>query len=454
MMIWSKGRGILKRFFNIVILALCVLTLVGCKPEETPPETTVAETTMPQNCKVEFMVLGKSTSSQTVPFGSSPYEVALELEGFTMFGWVDESGERVEPFAMAVEKDTVFTAQLYPTLCLHTPFLFPDENNCLRPDDALMGTEMFDAVYAMVDPAAKSYISTNIIDADKSVTGEVLVEFLTAFFPEQLVKNTVDSSVESITRAEFAIYMLRLLNFDEGETLTVAENAIIPADIAAREDGVYLLEASVAHTCDDAGAAWDTVSYEPGFVNINGWLYYVKEDKTFLRNDTVNGMSFDATGRYTSGDGELDAIVAGILDTIIKEKQDAERMDLLYAAFEYARDSFAYIGRNNHKPIGQTDWGVKDAKVMFTEGRGNCYNYAAAFWALARGLGYDVQVMSGVVLKDRQDHGWVFMELDGQRYLCDPEWEMVYRYERNDYTKDMFMLTMAEIGWWNYDWTP
>lgn len=444
----------MKRFFNIMILALCVLILVGCELGQTPPETTVAETTMPQNCKVEFIVLEKSISNQTVPFGGTPHEVALELKGFTMFGWVDENGERVEPFAMAIEKDTVFTAQLYPTLCLHTPFLFPDADNCLRPDDALVRTEMFGAVHAMVDPAAKSYIPPNNISADLPVSGQVLTEFLSHFFPEQLVKNTVDSSAESITRAEFAVYMLRLLNFNEGETLTVAENAIIPTDIVTREDSVYLLEASVVHTCDDAGAAWDTVSYEPGFVNINGWLYYVKEDKTFLRNDTVNGMSFDAAGRYTCGDGELDAIVAGVLDTIIKERPGAERMDLLYAAFEYARDSFAYIGRNNHKPIGQTDWGVKDAKVMFTEERGNCYNYAAAFWALARGLGYDAQVMSGVVLKDRQDHGWVFMELDGQRYLCDPEWEMVYRYERNDYTKDMFMLTMAEIGWWNYDWTP
>jgi hypothetical protein len=380
--------------------------------------------------------------------------VELELEGFTMFGWVDENGQRAEPFAMAIEKNTVFTALLYPTLMPHMPFLFPDENNCLRPEDELMRSELYGAVQAMADPAAENYIPKNNAATDTPVTGEFLAEFLAVFFPEQLVQSNVEADAKTVTRAEFAVKLLRLQNFRENETLIVAEDAVIPADIAAREDAVYLLEASVAHTWDDEGAAWDAVSYEPGFVNINGWLYYVKEDKTFLRNDTVNGMSFDAAGRYTSGDAELDAIVAGVLDTIIKEKPDAERMDLLYAAFEYARDSFAYIGRNNHKPIGQTDWGVKDAKVMFTEGRGNCYNYAAAFWALARGLGYDVQVMSGVVLKDRQDHGWVFMELDGQRYLCDPEWEMVYRYERNDYTKDMFMLTMAEIGWWNYDWTP
>ena len=29
----------MKRFLNIILLALCVLTLAGCKPEETPPET-------------------------------------------------------------------------------------------------------------------------------------------------------------------------------------------------------------------------------------------------------------------------------------------------------------------------------------------------------------------------------------------------------------------------------
>lgn len=442
----------MKRFFYITILVLSFLLLAGCNPsdaDETQPQTTAEQT-----CKVEFVVLGKSVSTQTVTPGSVPHDVYLELEGITMFGWVDESGARAEPFETAVDKDTVYTALAYPTLHAHKPFLFADDNNCLRPEDVLMRTEMFNAAYAIADPETKGYIPPNNISADLPVTGEVLCEFLSTFFPEKLVKNTVDTGAQTVTRAQFAVCLLRLLNFDEGETLTVAEDTYFPVDIVAREDSAYLLEASVVHTPDGEGVSWDTFHYEPGFVNINGWLYYVTEDKTFLRSGTVNGIPFDETGRYTSGDPELDEIVAGILAQIIADKPDAQRMDLLYAAFEYARDSFAYIGRNNHKPIGQTDWGAKEAKVMFTEGRGNCYNYAAAFWALARGLGYDVQVMSGVVLKDRQDHGWVFMNLDGERYLCDPEWEMVYRYERDDYTKDMFMLTMAEIGWWNYDWTP
>lgn len=447
----------MKRFLYIIMISvLCIALLAGCKPSDadtTLPETT-AETAANQNCKVEFVVLGKPVSTQSVAPGDLPYEVYLELEGITMFGWVDDAGERAEPFATAVEKDTTYTALAYPTLHTHIPFLFADENGCLRPDDDLLRTQMYNAAYAIVDPETKSYIPPNNVSADTAVTGEVLAEFLCSFFPEKLVLSAVDIGAESVTRAEFAVCLLQLLNFDEGETLTVAGDAVIPADIAARADSAYLLEASVAHKPDDEGNAWDAVCYEPGFVNIDGWLYYVTENKTFLRNGEINGIPFDENGRYTSGDAELDEIVAGVLDGIIDAKPGAERLDLLYAAFEYSRDSFAYIGRNNHKGIGETDWGAKEAKVMFTEGRGNCYNYAAAFWALARGLGYDVQVMSGVVLKDRQDHGWVFMELDGVRYLCDPEWEMVYRYEREDYTKDMFMLTMAEIGWWNYDWTP
>lgn len=447
----------MKRFFHIIILTLCIALLTGCKPadaDDTQPQTTAPETTASQACTVEFVVLGKTVSTQTVMPGDIPHDIELEIAGITMFGWVDDTGERIEPFATAVEKDTIYTALLYPTLHAHKPFLFADENNCLRPDDALLRTEMFDAVYAIVDPETKGYIPPNNISADMAVTGEMLSEFLYTFFPEPMVQNAVDSSAESVTRAQFAVCLLRLLSFDEGETLTVAQDAVISTDVLGRADSAYLLEASVAHMPDDEGTVWDTVCYEPGFVNIDGWLYYVTEEKTFLRNDSVNGIPFDENGRYTSGDPELDEIVAGVLDGIIDAKPEAERMDWLYAAFEYSRDSFAYIGRNNHKGIGETDWGVKEAKTMFVDGRGNCYNYAAAFWALARGLGYDVQVMSGVVLKDRQDHGWVFMDLDGVRYLCDPEWEMVYRYERDDYTKDMFMLTMAEIGWWNYDWTP
>ena len=43
------------------------------------------------------------------------------------------------------------------------------------------------------------------------------------------------------------------------------------------------------------------------------------------------------------------------------------------------------------------------------------------------------------------------MTFDGEDYFFDPQWENNY-HTRNIYDKDMFMITMAAQGWWNYRW--
>ena len=70
--------------------------------------------------------------------------------------------------------------------------------------------------------------------------------------------------------------------------------------------------------------------------------------------------------------------------------------------------------------------------------KGNCYNYAATFWALARGLGYDARVYSGLI--SDAPHGWVEITIDDVDYLFDPELEMAAR-ERGNYLSDYFMMT-------------
>lgn len=444
-----------KIFYIVLSVVLCLGLLAGCQwnsPVQTVP------TTWPLTYTVRFTALGSTVSTQTLPQGETPEAIASALPGVDVTAWLDESGNTVDPFTTPVHSDTVYTAVAYPRLCEHTPFLFTDEQGFLHPDEPLKADALYAALCALAAPGAEKYFP-GLPMGSQSISGSTLAAVLEHFFPADQVSAAFDSTDAVVLRAGFAYGMLQLLNFDVNERLTPAADARLPGDMPpVREDAAYLLEASIAHTPSDTGTSWDQTvlpgSYEPGFVNIRGFLYYVNGDGNFLRNGTVDGFTFGADGRYTSGDAELDGIVAEVLAQIQSEAPESDRSDWLYKAYEYARDSFQYLGRNNHIEMGRSDWGVEAAKVMFTSRRGNCYNYAAAFWALARGLGYDAQVMSGVVLKDRQDHGWVFIEMDGNRYLCDPEWEMVYRYERDDYTKDMYMLTMGQIGWWNYDWTP
>ena len=87
---------------------------------------------------------------------------------------------------------------------------------------------------------------------------------------------------------------------------------------------------------------------------------------------------------------------------------------------------------------------------MYQEKKGNCYNFAASFWALARGLGYDATAISGTMTSTDQPHGWVEIPFDGENYIFDVEMEYVYVHERDVHDKDMFMVSLEDGEWWNY----
>ena len=78
---------------------------------------------------------------------------------------------------------------------------------------------------------------------------------------------------------------------------------------SGREDAAMLLESCLPHTHNSEGNTWSALElpapYEPGFVNIDGYLYYVKEDGYFLKDDNVGELYFGADGRYSTGDADL-----------------------------------------------------------------------------------------------------------------------------------------------------
>ena len=120
--------------------------------------------------------------------------------------------------------------------------------------------------------------------------------------------------------------------------------------------------------------------------------------------------------RFSSGDPELDGIVATILDTVTGR----DGIESLRRAFRYVADyPYRYM---DVYPTG--DWSPAFAKQMFHNHGGNCYRYAALFRELARGLGFKARVVSGEVSTSAEPHaahGWCEIELDGQVYLFDPD---------------------------------
>ena len=234
-----------------------------------------------------------------------------------------------------------------------------------------------------------------------------------------------------------------------GETVTRAEAARVLnllLDIPAAEDGAVFPD--VEPTCwarDDIAAAatsdhvWDGDNGlpAPGFHWTDGYLYYAGRDGYFLKNAWLGTLYFTAGGRYTSGSQELDGYVAAA----IRENTDESmtREEKLRAMYEYVRDSFTYLKRHYYR-IGDLGWPVEEAVTMYSTGKGNCYCYSSAFWAAARGLGYDAKAVSGTYGGDeRSPHGWVEIIIDGQRLTYDVEIEMTLRRDGN-YNRSLYAM--------------
>jgi hypothetical protein len=432
---------------------MCLL-LAGCNGEaaQNPPTDSAKK----EVYTVRFTLLDYLHFSQNVSEGRIPAQLEIP-EGLTVSHWTDKNGNVVDPFATAVTGDVEYVGVAYPALTNHVPYLFTDSNGLIQPQLPLTGEALQQALSALAAPSAKRYFP-GMPGVDVCVTGKQVYDVLQHFFPaEEVGVFFPKDSDASVSRNAFAVGMHKLLKRDATELLQVSDDVAVPGDIILdSDDAICLLEAAVVHTPSENGHSWLDLdlpsSFEPGFVNIHGSLYYVQENGKFLRNEKIGNLQFGADGRYTSGDADLDALVAQILDKIITDAPEAKRLDHLRSAFNYCRDSFTYRRREAYA-FGQTGWETADAKTMFETTKGNCYNFAAAFWALARGLGYEAYGLAGTCTKSDQPHGWVQIEFDGEDFFFDPEWHWDYINDKRE-VKDMFKISLEDADWWYYKWVP
>ena len=197
-----------------------------------------------------------------------------------------------------------------------------------------------------------------------------------------------------------------------------------------------------------------------GMLFIDGRLHYVGADGHFERDiqtegftyegkrDTfaVEGFSFGSDGIYTCGDPELDALVYEVIDSLYKEGMTREK--LLEKLFEYTVSSFKYLRRNYYK-YGDMTYAQKEAYLMLTTRKGNCYSYAGTFCMFARALGYNAVVFSGTVGITYEPHGWCEIVEDGIPYICDAE--LVMKHRQNGKKIDMFFKQYEELRGWTYN---
>lgn len=406
----------------------------------------------PENTfRVSFLVDGQEIDVQEVPEERPLASVPeVSIPGLIFGGWENEIGELTEPLGTLICGDTTYIARLYPDLRSHVPYLFPDEDGAIRPDDALTADDLAAALNALVVPGGEEHLPGMPL-GDYPLTGEVLSHVLAGCFPGSGAAEL--SNLESVTRAEFARTMNALLARG-GERVSLSDDVTPFPDLALnREDAEDILEAALAHTPDENGEILLEGllgrNWAPGFFHIAGYLYYADEAGNLLRDTDYGSFHFLPDGRYTSGDEELDALVAELLAGWIAETPEAEGDALLQKAYLYVRD-MTYSG-GNHYDFGAVGWDVEEGKKILSNHHNNCYGYAGAFCALARGLGYDAWCISGKALAKAAEHAWVEAEIDGTTYVFDPQQEN-RRIEQGRGKGDfeMYMMSYTYAADWFY----
>lgn len=434
----------------VLLLIVGILFLAGLprgvEAESAPVETTAPPVTMFQ---VRFLADGKTVGTQTVP-EKEPLERTPEVSipGLIFAGWEDQNGHLTELKGLEIWANRTFTARLYPDLTSHAAYLFPDQNGALRPDDPLTADDLAAALTALVVPGGEEYLP-EMPEGDRAVTGETVGQVLSECFPGGVEA----PETETVTRGEFAVLMNGLLSRGGDETAVVEDAVPYPDLSLSRADAADLLDAAAAHTPDPEGEelveAFLDQTWEPGFFLMGGNLYCADESGQLLRDADQGDFHFLPDGRYTSGDEELDELVSGLLAGWIAEDPGADRDTIMRKAYLYVRD-LPYLSSPLHG-FGETGWEIDAAKTMLTKHRGNCYNYAGAFCALARGLGVDAWCVSGRVFSYATEHGWVEANIDGTTYVFDAQQEARH-IQRHTGSGDfeMYMMTYAFAAQWQY----
>ena len=226
-----------------------------------------------------------------------------------------------------------------------------------------------------------------------------------------------DGRLYHYTDGQMDVYQPGFVQIGDAVYHVSAEGSVIDTYPA----GFVTIDGKLYHVSEN-GYAIDR--YAKGLHEIDGGMYYVKEDGSFLTNSAVGYLTFDANGRYTSGNATLDSYVDQAL--AVCTNSGMTKAQKLRAAYLYVRDHGAYLARP-HQARGTTEWAEESALFMFEHKKGNCYCFAGQFLYMARRLGYDAYVVSGGVGRKDADHAWVMICENGVPYIYDVELEWGYR---------------------------
>ena len=463
---------------------------------------------------VRFVVGEETLSEELLPEGASPTLPTIPEGDAAFLGWLDENGNAVEPETLPVSGNVSYTASFAPAL-YHDRSFMTAESGLFRPDEAMTRQEAAEMLFALmeeppaipeelpeepafdVDKVPKDALSRRSEEEAAQASGsgaemeyneelQAAADHIEASTPQQaeayghlaalceagLMSAYEDGSLRPDEFLDRAGFEQLLQGFFPAETLSAAMetesgdplsrlqiarimNTLLHREAVDSADAFYAdIPAGDERLGDIRAACENGEKREPGYLILsNGALYWIGEDGYILRDTDVGRMHFGPDGRHTSGSEELDVMVREIVANVVDPA--AQHEEQLRSVYNYVRDNFVYL-RRNYYAVGEKGWEIEEATYFLDTHYGNCYTFAAGMWALARGVGYDANAISGLTGEQNAQHGWIDIELeDGVRYFFDVELE--YAALRDGATNyPMFKLPWsgATVNWnYTYNWT-
>ena len=463
--------------------------------------------TRPVSFKLRYLIPNRDDIVEKVPAGeSAALPEPVELEGYTFLYWERPDGTPETETEVMPEQDTVYTAKYalaFPTE-KHIAYLSVDDEGVVGVNDPVTMRELVIVLYELLDldrvgkgafldvdrddscyEAAATLKDLGVLEGDwlypdDTVTRAELLGLLSRFYPaaETAVTFTdlepedefwpafclaaergwidgdTTDAAEPVSRGELARIMNRVLDRTQayfqpdsavGMILDVPPTHPYYADVA---------EAVIPHTYtkEEGFERWLESSplpaHEPGLFFLGVRLHYIGEDGTAAVNTTVDGRSYNECGEFTSGNNELDRRLWEILEQTI-DPADMSDDEMRRAVYDYVVTNFSRESDEIY-PLGAQGWAAEAALRMLENGKGSSYGYAALFYELARFVGCEPVLISGVIYGQQTQfeavdgtrvtapggtmpHAWVEIKEQGLSYLYDPELEVRYNGLRSFY---------------------
>ena len=432
-----------------------------------------------------------------------------QIDGYTFLGWADADGRRVEDGIVTLNADAAFSA-VYAiafrdesTVSRRAPYLFIDDDFCFHPAGTLSRAEAAKLLYESldtelrgsgsftdVDTGADYYAATatlkdlGVIEGSRFHPDEFIslgefFEMLSRLLPASTSRYSFSQIAEGDT-----LYPAFCLAMDRGwiSDLSVSPDAELTraqashifnllrgrAPVAETDcakvgtvldlsfDDPYfwdVAEAAIAHEIEqtDGGVIWTSSEALPlreeGMFFIGTALHCIGADGGAVVNASRGNFDFGPDGVITTGMPELDTLVQQTLQELVDpSKMDPEQM--LYILFNYVTYRNFYLRDGDHlHELGETGWENEEAYQMLSTHKGNCYNYAAEFYVLAKAIGYDAVIYSGTVTG--RPHGWVEIEMDGEMFIFDTEIEYK-EVTINDKHSSYYKMPYWKAKGWHY----